>query len=165
MHDPMTVVYRNNIFTIWHVDPMTDGTDNSCGWTFSKLTKKENEILKKDLDYNRSSIIKTVKEWKNGNELRVVYSVYHTIKWKFYKKHLNTKDYLYILDLCLNPYDDLTIYDDGNDEQEFDLFYWNLARLVKTKYRKWWNHPKYHFWHWSIKINKYYLERRGGNPK
>src|SRR5438270_11469354 len=49
MHDPMTVAfeirspikrksnlwpkgYRKSLITIWHVDPETDGTDDSCDW-------------------------------------------------------------------------------------------------------------------------------------
>lgn len=33
MHDPMTVAFEIGRFaTIWHVDPETDGSDDSCGW-------------------------------------------------------------------------------------------------------------------------------------
>lgn len=34
MHDPMTVAFEIRWLgvTIWHVDPETDGTDNSCRW-------------------------------------------------------------------------------------------------------------------------------------
>jgi len=46
MHDPMTVAHEIRIFghhliTIWHVDPETDGTDDSCRWAWPRLTKKE----------------------------------------------------------------------------------------------------------------------------
>ena len=54
MHDPMTVAfevkypwrdkssgttklfpkgYRRTFITVWHVDPETDGSDDSCGWS------------------------------------------------------------------------------------------------------------------------------------
>lgn len=32
MHDPMTVIYSCRLFTLWHVDPERDGTDDSCDW-------------------------------------------------------------------------------------------------------------------------------------
>jgi hypothetical protein len=45
MHDPMTVIcdikspfkkkgetFRDTIITLWHVDPETDGSDDSCDW-------------------------------------------------------------------------------------------------------------------------------------
>jgi hypothetical protein len=59
MHDPMTVAfsirrpwaakrrllggdkYYPELFTIWHVDPETDGSDDSCDWFYWKLTPAE----------------------------------------------------------------------------------------------------------------------------
>lgn len=48
MYDPKTVAHEIKLFgkyfiTIWHVDPETDGTDDSCGWAFSHLTEQEQE--------------------------------------------------------------------------------------------------------------------------
>lgn len=53
MHDPMTVIYQNKFFILWHVDPERDGTDDSCGWWLPKLTREErayadNLILNED---------------------------------------------------------------------------------------------------------------------
>ncbi len=31
--------------------------------------------------------------------------------------------------------------------------YHQMGKLVKSKYRKWWQHPKFHFHHWNISIN------------
>jgi hypothetical protein len=65
MHDPMTVAfeiknpfswyvsqldgkrYYNTLFTIWHVDPEKDGTDDSCDWSGwkRKLNPKEKAIV------------------------------------------------------------------------------------------------------------------------
>lgn len=30
MHDPFEVLGENPLFTLWHKDPCTDGTDSSC---------------------------------------------------------------------------------------------------------------------------------------
>jgi hypothetical protein len=67
MHDPMTMafdikypwvksrharkdgsefVYRESFITIWHNDPERDGSDDSCGYTIPKLTKRQLERLK-----------------------------------------------------------------------------------------------------------------------
>lgn len=61
MHDPMTVAhdirypwpwsksgsgYRENLLTIWHVDPECDGSDDSCGW-FMRSRHCDQEKLKK----------------------------------------------------------------------------------------------------------------------
>lgn len=60
MHDPMTMAfrikapwhvrkgkdrYRPIIVTIWHVDPERDGSDDSCGWSWPKLTKRQFDRL------------------------------------------------------------------------------------------------------------------------
>lgn len=64
MHDPMTVAfeikypwkhyknpkyeweknYRESFITIWHVDPETDGTDDSCGW-FLRSRHLDKQVL------------------------------------------------------------------------------------------------------------------------
>ena len=60
MHDPMTTAFDIHLFgywlaTIWHVDPETDGTDNSCGFGYPKLTERERgivaQLVKQDLEF------------------------------------------------------------------------------------------------------------------
>lgn len=60
MHDPKSVAfeiylggkktrkgkYKSPIITIWHNDPETDGTDDSCGW-FIRLRHADKEIYEK----------------------------------------------------------------------------------------------------------------------
>lgn len=60
MHDPSTVAfeiyigpkkkrnghYRSPLITIWHNDPETDGTDDSCGW-FIRLRHADRNIYEK----------------------------------------------------------------------------------------------------------------------
>lgn len=55
MHDPMTMAFeiknpfvkpsesgwRPSLITIWHVDPETDGSDDSCDWFYFGLTESE----------------------------------------------------------------------------------------------------------------------------
>jgi len=46
MHDPMTLAFdvrlgKVRLLEIWHVDPETDGSDDSCGWTYPHLTEDE----------------------------------------------------------------------------------------------------------------------------
>ena len=71
MHDPMTVAfdikapwwrtlnkgkpgewrYHSTLLTIWHVDPETDGSDDSCGWTFPKNGERERAFAKELADW------------------------------------------------------------------------------------------------------------------
>lgn len=70
MHDPKTVAheiylgskkkknghYRNAFITIWHNDPETDGTDDSCGWFMRsrhgnpKMLKQIKSAIESDFD-------------------------------------------------------------------------------------------------------------------
>lgn len=72
MHDPMTVAHeikspfsgkpdkfspkgrRNTLVTIWHVDPERDGSDDSCGWAYVKLTKAQRERKDNLVEWRRS---------------------------------------------------------------------------------------------------------------
>ena len=57
MHDPMTVAfeirypgkrngYRDSFITIWHKDPERNGDEDSCGWTWPKLTDADRQIIR-----------------------------------------------------------------------------------------------------------------------
>lgn len=46
MHDPMTLIYGCRLFTLWHVDPEKDGSDDSCGW-FKRARHGDKEVLEK----------------------------------------------------------------------------------------------------------------------
>lgn len=64
MHDPRTVAfdirrpwpsrdqwskirrwYWPNLITIWHRDPEADGSDNSCGWPFPRITEADEKLV------------------------------------------------------------------------------------------------------------------------
>lgn len=72
MHDPLTVAfeirspikhitpmgyeYHNPIVTIWHRDPESDGTDDSCGWTWPKLSDKEHALVDSCIDNENDNL-------------------------------------------------------------------------------------------------------------
>ncbi len=59
MHDPMTVAFDVRLpivgllFTIWHVDPETDGTDDSCDWHGLRKSKANGWYPAQLDDYER----------------------------------------------------------------------------------------------------------------
>lgn len=38
--------YRNDFITIWHEDPERDGSDDSCGYSYVKITPQQREVLR-----------------------------------------------------------------------------------------------------------------------
>lgn len=170
MFDPWTKIkefqFLHFYLSLWHIDPATDGTDDSCGWGKSKLTEKEKKKLKGIHEFEKWSVLENFKLWKPENLMKIVFTEYHIIKWTLYRKRMDISDYQYVLDLCLNMYDDLRIYPE-NPDYEFDSFFWNLARLVKRKHRKWYQHPRWHFHHWKFRLSKgkflqYRMEKDSG---
>ena len=46
MHDPSTLAFdvrigKFRLAEIWHIDPETDGDDDSCGWAYPRLSDSE----------------------------------------------------------------------------------------------------------------------------
>lgn len=116
MHDPMTVAFEiklpfyytyeicghknkmwYTLITIWHNDPCTDGTDDSCDWwgRFRKLSEKEKAIL--DAAWNLETILdnrpffpdhpahlqfqelkKALREWQRRSRWRI------PVRWHFW---------------------------------------------------------------------------------
>lgn len=175
MHDPMTVAheikwpiknkrgYRNPIFTIWHVDPEKDGTDDSCGWSRPKLTDAERAYIKKVASdqfsqlYARKEAIREGKDYAN-----VCYNqdIYGTIYWLWrhfskgkirwqYGKHLSNRELQYVFQLATNPVDNFQGYK-NNTLKEFEDFTLLVYRAYKAFKRPWYQHPRWHIHHWSI---------------
>lgn len=109
MYDPWTVAFeirspigrKSKMFpegyheiwiTIWHVDPETDGTDDSCDWFGHRHTHENGWYPAAVNDYNSMS-----------EEAR----------------------------------------------QAIDFVWWMWRSKLG---RPWWRHPRWHFWHWKIRV-------------
>jgi hypothetical protein len=79
MHDPMTVAhdikapwtrrypsgsrYRPTLVTIWHIDPETDHTDDSCGWFAPKLSARQKQWLDQMMAGSEDGILKPMEHY------------------------------------------------------------------------------------------------------
>lgn len=120
MHDPMTVAfeikypwktrgYREPLVTIWHVDPETDGTDDSCDW------------------FNRGKA-----------------------EDKASKPRLAVYEALWDMETLL---DNRPHYPDSPEHKAFQPLKIAIQTVMAPKPRWWWQHPRWHFWHWKIQIH------------
>jgi hypothetical protein len=76
MHDPSTVAieipnyfvrsellgtsrhkYRPSLIVVWHTDPETDGTDDSCGWAWPNLSTEERAFVDRLIDNENDNIM------------------------------------------------------------------------------------------------------------
>jgi len=160
--------YHRDVFiTIWHKDPETDGTDDSCGW-FMRSRHCDQEILKKiksEFDFNFKH-----NYWFDKNDKQIFSTIgtlvqmYSSAAWIHFKynrkKHKKfMRKYLYdIIQFAENPVD----CGGDNITNKWNYKDWNerfngLAGMVYSdicrKLRKWYQHPKWHIHHWRLQFN------------
>ena len=157
MYDPKTVAHEikvlgKHIVTIWHVDPATDGTDDSCGWSRPKLTDIEREKVNLYVVYEEKVIIGIYNKWRDSNRMPILYTLYQGLKWHLYREHLSSRDIRDLMGFAWNIHDDIMIYSE-RPKQEFRRLCFNLARHLKHAKRKRWQHPRWHFWHWEFQVH------------
>lgn len=157
MYDPKTVAHEVKFFgkqlvTIWHVDPETDGTDDSCGWPRPKLTDTELEKVENYITFEYKAIVEIYNKWDDSNRMPILYTLYQGLKWTLYRERLNTRDIRNIMSFAWNIHDDIMIHIE-RPEYEFKRMCFNLARHVKCVRRKWWRHPRWHVRHWEFQVH------------
>jgi hypothetical protein len=188
MHDPQTVAfdiknpfirkdssgYRPNLITIWHNDPCTDGTDDSCGW-FIRSRHVEKAILHKvtkafefefqywfnEAGYPTMSIIGTVLNMYS----RAAWTIFMernngrpTDKaWRQYQRFM--RKYTFdIIKFAENPTDSLNThvtmkYGVEKKEERVLEFSRIITADIFRKLNPWYKHPRWHIHHWRIQFN------------
>lgn len=198
MHDPSTVAfdikypwksrpskhwpngYRSTFITIWHEDPETDGTDDSCGW-FKRARHGDKAVLeaiRKDFEFNWDP---DYGGWfkKDGSPALSVIAITIDMFWsaanahfrsdgrtnwrrsrKFLNRHL-----LDIIHFAENPTDSMhpAIVGRYGIAPRAD----RIASAASVVYgcilrwtRPWYRHPRWHVWHWRLQVHPWQKIRR-----
>lgn len=165
--------YREKFITIWHKDPESDGSDDSCGWSYPKLTKHQIEKLH-NVSWGESRnphFLECMdKEW-HGNHGDAV-SLYEgmvllvcrvlriRVSMDFVRRYaieaIHTPDCCSRTNVfCFLPgYHTNNKNDSQEDRQEhFRGILCGVARGVMYSLRPWYKHPRWHFWHWRFQIH------------
>ncbi len=194
MHDPKWVAfeipnifvkksksgYRPSIITIWHVDPETDGTDDSCG-SFIRprhIDKKLVEEVVRDFEFNFKHDY-----WFNAGGYPVfsvmgtTLEMYSTAAWKVFM-HLNNNKpdrkshrkfmnkFLYeILHFAENPTDSLHSsitmkFGVEKKDERCRHFATIILADIMRKLRPWYKAPKWHIHHWEIQFHPWQQFKR-----
>lgn len=171
MHDPQTLAFCFwRLWEIWHVDPETDGTDDSCGWFTPRLTKRQALSLKASASMEAEYPWAMREEAKRPSspadaeallrgvlldsarccKVKVTWDEVCMAACELLHDPLDNVRNL----LCFLPgYHSNRIEDTKNDRR------YNAERLWRTcgsywlrKRRRWWQHPRWHVWHWRVRI-------------
>lgn len=190
MHDPKTVAhelkspfknstpggnsYRKTLVTIWHVDPETDGTDDSCGW-FQRARHGDKDLLakiKREFLFNhKHNYWFTVDGYRQFSTSGLVLLMYRAVLWEFFhhshakvQKFMN-KHLYEILNFSENPYDcigDRIVGKFGHKPS--DEMIQEMAGIIYAdvlrKTRPWYQHPRWHLHHWKIQIHWPRIQKR-----
>lgn len=162
--------YRDTFITIWHVDPEKDGTDDSCGWAWPKITKKQREVLR-NVAWNEGDnphfLCCAANEWEGTitEAISLKLGLYLLVD-RVLKLHLDLNslhraaiESEHIHDcgksgaaFCFLPGYHTNSENDSKEgrQEHFHGILCNVARHLLDMKRPWWRHPKWHFWHWKI---------------
>jgi len=188
MHDPSTLAFSikrpwphrtrfdnmrwfwPDMINVWHEDPETDGSDDSCGWAYARIPKAIQQSLEfeagcearepwllRDRAKQPISIVDAEAKLRGA-----ILTTARTCKIKISPEKAD----LLAKELIHSPVDNLrsmlcflpgwhTNYEEDreSDRKECALrLYICLARILLTRARPWWKHPRWHFWHWRIQV-------------
>jgi len=172
--------YRESFITIWHKDPERDGSDDSCGFTYPKLTKKQIERLH-NVAWSESRhphfLACKSKEWSGTNieavslyegmVLLVVEALNIKVGMDFVRRYAVRS--IHHAD-CVNPGGIFcflpgyhTNFEEDTEERRQEHFrgiLCGVARGVLYELRPWYKFPRWHFWHWRFQIHPWQSFKR-----
>lgn len=172
--------YRDTFISIWHKDPEKDGSDDSCGWSYPKLTNRQKDALWNAAwgeGQNPHFLCVEGKEWEGTyTEAVSLYSglvllVARVLRIEITsdKVHNSAIATIHHVDcvpatglFCFLPgYHTNSQKDSPEDRQEhFYGILCGVARELLRSNRPWWKHPRWHFWHWRFQIHPWQSFKR-----
>lgn len=182
--------YRNTFITIWHEDPLDfEGKcgcrdDDSCGWFTPPMLVKERDDWRKRADYEYTCVFNKQDATAKGKSYAYVcfhpettydaiYWIWRSIrhehlkgKWWYrtlwrYSSRPSARELEAIQNLASNPVDNLQFTFRGvKDAETFWPFYLCILKAYRRNARPWYQHPRWHIWHWRIQVHPWRKLRR-----
>ncbi len=180
MYDPKTVAHeikfgKKTIVTIWHVDPESDGTDNSCGWFQPRLTSRDLDIIQELVDWDlkfpfytsQSTVLLSVLENPKYSYMQQTVGdslAYVAAAWQQISRHrdkrkqgqLTAGEWWAVVNLATNPDDNLRAILASSEDKPGERaarFLMCVMRQYLRHHRPWWRHPRWHVHHWEFQVH------------
>ncbi len=169
--------YRESFLTIWHRDPEQGGSDDSCDWFGGRRHRTEEqkalvlEMAKSELrsPYYTASWLRPVcrdLEYPQmvsvgpGDGLALILTAYQTFAWRLEKRRLRNHEIQDALRVACNSYDNFqssfvlhSVGYGGDQLDQLKGLFSNLLGCWLRNHRSWYQHPRWHIWHWSLQVH------------
>lgn len=165
--------YRETFITIWHIDPERDGSDDSCGRSYIKLTPQQREVLRNAAwseGQHPHFLCCAGKEWEGTfTEAESLHRGLAMLVCRVLRLRIPYADIcayateaVHMRDcgkyggaFCFLPGYHTNSDKDSKDERQnhFHGILCGVARVLITGRRPWWKHPRWHFWHWKFQCH------------
>ncbi len=175
MHDPLTVAFeiknpfarryswgrrwvdRPSLITVWHRDPESDGSDDSCGWFGPGPPAELVEALASEI----VTLAKEDGESAMGLQRDAEGAFSWWILWLQRASFLHRARPLPLAVVVQETYhasfpgsrDELGFCSDVTSREGAREVAGVIARAYMRRVRPWWRHPRWHFWHWRIQVH------------
>ena len=190
MHDPMTVAfeirrpwptkkdktYYPSILTIWHVDPESDGSDDSCDWFGRNLTPAAKALVEEMARWEQdwpyyftapaavtNPKYPTLRSIGPGDCMGFVLSIFIAAAWRLERRELSGRDIRNAIHVSVMDGDNLQrVFADPERPQ--DAFRFSISAYLRGR-RPWYKHPRWHLHHWRVQwhfgqtLHRYLLSR------
>jgi hypothetical protein len=156
--DGTVMVHRPVLVCIWHKDPETDGSDDSCDWFCRNVPE----------DLKKKAIEEGEKQWKYffepnayssmrfSSDLEILWAVWNHVAYFFDRKWKDRtkREINAIFNLTANPADNIShsIQIAKKDPQGMAHLFVLVTSLYLQTWRPWYRHPRWHIHHWRIVI-------------
>jgi hypothetical protein len=188
MHDPMTQAFRipnpfarrydwgkhwsdrPSLAIIWHVDPESDGSDDSCGWFGPKLTKEQRSSLQSMADDEAREPWFCAREAKRNPDavesecllrgaflmvarvLRVRITWQEASLWSAEMIHNPSDNFRRSLCFLAGWHSNFAEDRRSDREQHAMELFCCLARYILRERRPWWKQPQWHIHPWKLQV-------------
>lgn len=149
--------YLTPLITIWHNDPETDGSDDSCGYSYPNVPRELREKAAKiAADEWTYMFGKYAYKYQQPSAFEIIHALWGIFAWRLFKRRrLTARELDEIAGLASNPNDNLraVIFDASRSEEQAKRLGALVLRCYFRVHRKWYQHPKWHIHHWSFQIH------------
>lgn len=183
MHDPSTLIgdlrwpwgRRQSIISLWHEDPETDGTDDSCGW-FMRARHGDPIVLKRIVDDFSFEWDATHGGWFDAegrprlSVSAITLDMFHKAAWAHFRRNRRRVQRFmrrHLVDILLfaenidslQPYI-VSRYGIEPREDRIRECAGIVYGCVLRWSQPWWRHPRWHVHHWRIQFHPWERLRR-----